>query len=116
MMVVPGSRVARWGAVLVLACAPAAVAAPAGVSAAAAASAAASTQAPQTDPLLLVFQTRLHTIGGPHAGTEAEITFRIRDGKPNGPIIWIQGPQPVSLRDGYFRTVQIGRASCRERV
>lgn len=92
MMEEAASRAARLAAVLVLSCL----------------SAGHATASPPTspaEPVLLAFQTRLHTIGGPHAGSEAEITFRIHDGLPNGPVLWTQGPQTVSLRDGFFRTV-----------
>ncbi len=55
--------------------------------------------------IYLAFEARLRTSGGPHAGSEAEVTFRLTDAPRGGNVLWSQGPQTVPLREGYFRAL-----------
>jgi len=58
-----------------------------------------------SEPVYLVFQGRLHTITGPNAAPETDVTFRITDRRQGGSVLWEQGPQTIALSGGYFRAV-----------
>ncbi|MBI3449928.1 MAG: hypothetical protein HY049_13560 [Acidobacteria bacterium] len=57
------------------------------------------------EPVYLIFEGRLHTIAGPHAAPESEVTFRLTNRAGGGDVLWEQGPQTVALHDGYFQAV-----------
>ncbi len=57
------------------------------------------------EPVVLKIEGRLRTTGGPHAASDVDVTFRLVDRPNGGDILWSQGPQAVSLRDGFFRAI-----------